>query len=103
MKRLMTTMAQGARGVMRVFTRASQDKNRNKEDNKRNLAVEKIAELRQIGITNFLDTKAVEPIKAGRKQEKRTKSTKPKSGCLPPKEVRDEIERGGIGLVSWKK
>ena len=50
----MTTMAQGARGVMRVFTRASQDKNRNKEDNKRNMAVEKIAELRQISRTQWL-------------------------------------------------
>ena len=103
MKRLMATMAQGARGVMRVFTRASQDKNRNKEDNKRNMAVEKIAELRQIGITNFLDTIAVESIKAGNKQNKKAKTTKPKLGCLPPKGVRDEIERGGIGLVIWKK
>ena len=103
MKRLMATMAQGARGVMRVFTRASQDKNRNKEDNKRNMAVEKIAELRQIGITKFLDTIAVESIKAGNKQNKKVKTTKPKLGCLPPKGVRDEIERGGIGLVIWKK
>ena len=103
MKRLMTTVAQGARGVMRVYTRACQDKSRNKEDNKKHRAVEMTADLRQLGITSYLNLGAEDIAKAGDKKKKKDKPLTPKSGCLPPRNVIDEIERGGLGLVSWKK
>ena len=49
-KKLMKTVAQGARGMMRTYTRACQDTLKNKEKDKKNRAVEATAELRQLGI-----------------------------------------------------
>ena len=39
---------------MRVYMRACQDKNRDKDKDKINRAVEKIAELRKVGMLSFL-------------------------------------------------
>ena len=50
MKRLMATIAQGARAVLRVYTKACQDKNRDKDKDAINRAVGKISEQRQIGM-----------------------------------------------------
>ena len=44
-KKLMKTVAQGARGMMRTYTRACQDKILNKEKDKKHRAVEAIAEI----------------------------------------------------------
>ncbi len=41
----MKTVAQGARGMMRTYTRACQDKLKNKEKEKKHKAVEATAEL----------------------------------------------------------
>ena len=61
------------------------------------------ADLRQLGITSYLNLGAEDIAKAGDKRKKKDKTRTPKSGCLPPRNVIDEIERGGLGLVSWKK
>ena len=53
-RKLMKTVAQGARGMMRTYTRACQDKLVNKEKDKKHRAVEAIAELRQLGIKDFV-------------------------------------------------
>ena len=102
MKRLMTTIAQGARAVMRVYTRACQDKNRDKDKDAINRAVEKISELRQIGMLGFLgpsDGGSGTEAKS-KKQGKRKPSAK--VGCFPPREIRNRIERGEDNLLIWE-
>ena len=100
MKRLMTTIAQGARAVMRVYTRACQDKNRDKEKDKINRAVEKIAELRQVGMLSFLGPKEAEGTQGKPKKGKKKPSAK--TGCFPPREVRSRIEQGAASLLHWE-
>ena len=100
MKRLMTTIAQGARAVMRVYTRACQDKNRDKDKDKINRAVEKIAELRQVGMLSFLGPKEAEGTQGKPKKGKKKPSAK--TGCFPPREVRNRIEQGAVILLHWE-
>ena len=101
MKRLMTTIAQGARAVMRVYTRACQDKNRDKDNDKINRAVEKIAELRQVGMLTFLGPSEAEGTQG--KPKKGKKKPSPKTGCFPPREIRNRIEQGRDGLLHWEE
>ena len=102
MRRFLTTVAQGARGVMRAYTRSCQDKLGNKDRGKVNRAVERIAELRQIGITTFLDagTPQLELVKKGKKKE--LKSLAPKTGCRPPAMLRLEIASTTVGFFRWE-
>ena len=102
MRRFLTTVAQGARGVMRAYTRSCQDKLGNKDRGKVNRAVERIAELRQIGITTFLDagTPQLELVKKGKKKE--LKSLAPKTGCRPPAMLRLEIASTTVGFLRWE-
>ena len=100
MKRLMTTIAQGARAVMRVYTRACQDKNRDKDKDKINRAVEKIAELRQVGMLSFLGPNEAEGTQGKPKKGKKKPSAK--TGCFPPREVRNTIEQGAGSLLHWE-
>ena len=54
MKKLMGVTAQGARAVMRVYTRACCDKNRVREDSKKiNRGLERHQELRQLSMNDF--------------------------------------------------
>ena len=100
MRRFLTT--QGARGVMRAYTRSCQDKLRNIDHGKVNRAVERVAELRQIGITTFLDDgKAqVDMVKKGTKKQPKTLA--PKTGCRPPVKLRLEIASDNFGLLRWE-
>ena len=68
-----------------------------------NRAVERIAELRQIGITTFLDAgiPQLEMMKKGKKKE--PKSLAPKTGCRPPAMLRLEIARTTVGLLRWEE
>ena len=101
-RKLMKTVAQGARGMMRTYTRACQDKIVNKEKDKKHRAVEAIAELRQLGIKDFVkNVKDIEVEPKIRKHKK--KKTLPEKECAPPMDALKEIERGGIGLVSWDR
>ena len=67
-----------------------------------NRAVERIAELRQIGITTFLDagTPQKEIIKKGKKKE--PPSLAPKTGCRPPAMLRLEIASTTVGFLRWE-
>ena len=87
--------------MMRTYTRACQDKLLNKEKDKKHRAVEAAAELRQLGIMDFVKNtreKELEP-----KIRKQKKKTLPETECAPPMDALKEIERGGIGLVSWER
>ena len=53
MKKLMGITAQGARAVMRVYTRACCDKNRTQEGPKINRGLERYQELRQLSMNDF--------------------------------------------------
>ena len=81
----MTTIAQGARAVMRVYTRACQDKNKDKDKEKINRAVEKIAELRQIGMLSFLGSNAAGGLQQnqirGRRDQAPKQDASPREGC----------------------
>ena len=95
-RKLMKTVAQGARGMMRTYTRACQDKLVNKEKDKIHRAVETITELRQLGIKDFVkNVKDIEVEPKIRKNKK--KKILPEIECAPPMDALKEIERGGIG------
>jgi hypothetical protein len=100
-KKLMKTVAQGARGMMRTYTRACQDKLLNKEKDKKHRAVEASAELRQLGIKEFV--KNIGEKELVPKIRKQKKKILPENECAPPMDALKEIERGGIGLVSWER
>jgi hypothetical protein len=100
MKRLMTTIAQGARAVMRVYTRACQDKNRDKDKDIVNRAIEKVAELRQIGMLSFLGSNADGGTPT--KTNKGKKKPSAKTGCFPPRGLRNMIEKGAGNLLHWE-
>ena len=100
MKRLMTTIAQGARAVMRVYTRACQDKNRDKDKDIINRAIEKVAELRQIGMLSFLGSNAAGGTPT--KPNKGKKKPSAKTGCFPPRGLRNMIEKGAGNLLHWE-
>ena len=100
MKQLMITNAQGARAVMRVYTRACQDKNRDKDKDKINRAVEKIAEPREVGMLSFLSPNEAEGTQGKPKKGKKKPSAK--TGCFHPREVRNKIEQGAGSLLHWK-
>jgi hypothetical protein len=95
MKELMITIAQGARGVMRVYTRACADKTRGKGIKK---GYERELELRQLSINDFIGGPAKDNDAKIRKKKKE-KAVLPARICTPPADIFLEIERGGIGLV----
>ncbi len=97
----MKTVAQGSRGMMRTYTRSCQDKLLNKEKDKNHRAVEATAELRQLGIKDFV--KNIREKELGTKIRKQKEKTLPEKECAPPMDALKEIERGGIGLVSWDR
>ena len=82
--------------MMRTYTRACQDKLLNKVKDKKHRAVEATAELRQLGIKDFV--KNIKDIEVGPKNRKqKKKKTLPETECAPPIDALKEIERGGIG------
>lgn len=103
MKKLMCAVAQGARGVMRVYTRACCDKSRNKESTKRYVATERELELRQLTMAGFMTKEGSANIETIQVKEKKGKKKTPlKNLCLPPEGALIEREEG-IGLVRWER
>ncbi len=101
-RKLMKTVAQGARGMMRTHTRACQDTLKNKEKDKKHRAVEATAELRPLGIKDF--TEKFKEINIEPKRRNKTKNkTLSEKECTLPMDALRELERGGIGLVSWDR
>ena len=97
----MQAVAQGARGVMRVYTRACCDKTRDKEKLAKGHV--RALELRQLSIGDFVGQS---PANGDGKAEtlkikKDKKKVLPLGACMPPVGTLLDIERGGLGLVSW--
>ena len=102
MKKLMGVTAQGARAVMRVYTRACCDKNRVREDsNKINRGLERNQELRQLSMNDFT-TAMSGMISENTKKKKKGKERLPDGESGPPKGFFREMG-GIIGLARWEK
>ena len=102
---LMRAVAQGARGLMRVYTRACCDKTR--DEGKLAKSYARALELRQLSINEFVghDSTSRSDGKSdkdkNKKKKKKGKQTLAGSICAPPEDTLEEIERGGQGLVRW--
>jgi hypothetical protein len=102
MLRLMKAMAQGARGVMRVYTRACCDKTR--ERGKRAKGYTRALELRQLSIGEFVGQDITKRTNSNNQNKKKKgKITLKESVCAPPVGTLEDIERGGLGLVRWRR
>ena len=103
MSGLMKAMAQGARGLMRVYTRACCDKARGKDKLAKGYA--RALELRQLSIYEFVGQDISNKTNSNRnsnsKKKKKGKQALREEICKPPAGTLEEIERGGLGLVSW--
>ena len=97
---LMKSVAQGSRGIMRVYTRACCDKARGKKD--LNIGYTRALELRQLSIFKFVGKRT-----AGRSNKNKTKKKRGKSrmkgACEPPLGTLVDLERGGTGLVRCER
>ena len=100
---LMKAVAQGARGLMRVYTRACCDKTRNEGELARSYA--RALELRQLSINGFVGHNIIgklnDKLDKNKNKEKKGKKTLAGNICAPPEGTLEEIERGGLGLVRW--
>jgi hypothetical protein len=102
MKKLMGVTAQGARAVMRVYTRACCDKNRVHEDAKKiNRGLERNQELRQLSMNDFT-TAMSGMVSENTKKKKKEKERLPDGESGPPKGFFREMG-GIIGLARWEK
>ena len=100
---LMKAVAQGARGVMRVYTRACCDKTR--EKGKLAKGYTRALELRQLSIGEFVGHDITNKTNSNNNQNKKKKGklTLKESVCTPPVGTLEDIERGGLGLVGWRR
>jgi hypothetical protein len=97
---LMKTVAQGARGLMRVYTRACCDKSRKKKELAKGYA--RALELRQLSICEFVGQEATKRADSNSNRKgKKGKQAPHEENCAPPVGTLEEIERGGLGLVRW--
>jgi len=99
MKELMLAIAQGARTVMRVYTRACCEQGRK---SKIASGYVKPLELRQLSISEFMGQKPKDSVKI-KNSEKKGKKRLPEGICTPPVGTLTEIERGGLGLARWER
>jgi len=99
----MKAVAQGARGVMRVYTRACCDKTR--EKGKLAKGYTRALELRQLSIGEFVGQEITNRIniKSNLYKMKKGKIILQESACTPPLGTLEDIERGGLGLVGWRR
>jgi hypothetical protein len=100
MKKLMGVICQGARVVMRTYTRTCCDKNKDK-DNKKNRGVERAQELRQLSIKDFTDLVATEAPPG--KNKKKVKKVLPLGDCEPHQGYLEETTMGNIKIGKWSK
>jgi hypothetical protein len=99
MRGLMRAIAQGARGVMRVYTRTCCDKTRDK--GKLAKSYVRALELRQLSIGDFVGQDTAKG--SERKLSKgKDRETFPQGSYTPPVDALTEIEREGVGLVGWR-
>ena len=100
---LMKAIAQGARGVMRVHTRACCDKTR--EKGKLAKGYTRALELRQLSIGGVLGQKVTNKTNSNSNlnKKKKVKLTLKESDCATPVGTLENIERGGLSLVGWRR
>jgi hypothetical protein len=100
---LMKAVAQGARGVMRVYTRACCDKTR--EKGKLAKGYTRALGLRQLSIGEFVGQEITNASNSNSNSsiKKKGKITLKESDCALPVETLENIERGGLGLVGWRR
>ena len=97
---LMKAVAQGARGVMRVYTRACCEKSRIGGGLARGYIRE--LELRQLSIGEFVGQTTISDSTSKENRKKKTNKITPlERKCAPPMDILTEFERGGVGLVGW--
>jgi hypothetical protein len=99
---LMKAMAQGARGLMRVYTRACCDKARGKDKLAKGYA--RALELRQLSICEYVGQDTSNKINSNSSNSKKKKKGKQalrEEFCKPPAGTLADIEMGGLGLVGW--
>ena len=101
MSGLMKAMAQGARELMRVYTRACCDKTRGKDKLAKGYA--RALELRQLSSCEFVgqETTSKPNSNSNGKKKKKGKQALREEICTPPAGTLEDIERGGLGLVGW--
>ena len=88
---------------MRVYTRACCDKTR--EKGKLAKGYTRALELRQLSIGEFVGQETTNKTNSNNKKnkEKKGKPTLKESICTPPVGTLEDIERGGLGLVGWRR
>jgi hypothetical protein len=94
---LMKAVAQGARGLMRVYTKACCDKTRDVGKLAKSYA--RALELRQLSINEFVGQNIINKSdrKLDKEKKKKGKQTLPEKICAPPTGTLEDIERGGLG------
>ena len=100
MKKLISIICQGARVVMRTYTRTCCDKNRDRNDTK-NRGVERAQELRQLSINDF--TKLATAEVAPGKKKKKAKEVLPLGDCEPLLGFLEETSNGLINIAKWNR
>ena len=102
-KKLLKVICQGARLVMRTYTRVCCDKNRSKED-KKNRGVERSQELRQLSLMDFAKLGSLEdPALGKKKKKKRDKEILPLGDCEPEQGFLEETNNGAIRISKWNR
>jgi hypothetical protein len=87
---------------MRVYTRACCDKTRGK--GKLAKGYTRALELRQLSIGEFVGQDITNRTNSNiQNKKKKGKLTLKESVCTPPVGTLEDIERGGLGLVGWRR
>ena len=90
---------------MRVYTRACCDKARGDEKLAKGYA--RALELRQLSICGFVGQDISNKTNSNRnsnsKKKRKSKQALREEICKPPAGLLEDIERGGLGLVSWTR
>ena len=98
MRGFMRAIAQGARGVMQVYTRTCCDKTRDKGKLARSYV--RALELRQLSIGDFVG-QDIAKRSEGKINKCKVREMFPQGIYTPPVGALTEIEREGVGLVGW--
>ena len=101
-KKLLRIICQGARLVMRTYTRVCCDKNRCKDD-KKNRGVERSQELRQLSLMDFAKLGSLEDPTSGKKRKKKAKEILPLGDCEPEQGFLEETNNGALGISKWNR
>ena len=100
-KKLLGMICQGARLVMRTYTRVCCDKNRCKDD-KKNRGVERTQELRQLSLMDFAKLGSMDE-STNQRKKKKARETLPIGECEPEQGFLEETIDGILGISKWNR